>query len=87
MGGVESGCGLGGGEGQAMVLLRKGRPKFWVLNKFISQESRSPFEIVEDSLSVLLFVIMEAWVHIIRSISQHTIEDTGQFVGRCGISF
>jgi len=58
-----------------------------VLNEFVSQESRSLFEIVEDSLSVLLFVVVESWVHIIRSVSEHTVEDAGQFVGGCGNGF
>jgi len=84
----EIGCDLGGGEGQAVILLlRNCRSKLGVLNKLVSQESRSPFEIIEDSLSVFLLVIVEPWIHIIRSISQHTIKDTRQFVGRCGIGF
>jgi hypothetical protein len=68
-------------------LLRNSRSKFWVLNEFVSQESRSRFEIVEDSLSILLFVVVESWVHIFGSISQHTVEDTGELVGECGIGF
>lgn len=72
---------------KSILLLRNCRHKLGVLNDFVSEESRSLFEIVKNSLSVLLFVVVEAWVHIIRSISQHAIEDTGQFVGRCGIGF
>jgi hypothetical protein len=62
---------------KAIVLLRNCRAKFVVLNEFVSQESRSLFEIVEDSLSVLLFIIVESWVHIMRSVSEHTVQDAG----------
>ena len=84
----EIGCDLGGGEGQAVILLlRNCRSKLGVLNKLVSQESRSPFEIIEDSLSVFLLVIVEPWIHIIHSIFHRSIEDTGQFVGKCGNGF
>ena len=38
MDGGEGGCDLGGGEGQAMILLRNYRFKIGVLNEFLSQE-------------------------------------------------
>ena len=68
-------------------LLRNCRSEIGVLNELISQESRSAFEVVENSLSVLLFVVMESWVDIMRSVSEHTVEDAGQFVGECGNGF
>jgi len=50
-----------------LLLLRNCRLKLGVLNEFVSQESRFLFETNEDSLSVLLFVIVEPWIHIIRA--------------------
>ena len=72
---------------RSMILLRNYGPKLEVLNEFISQESRSPFEIIEDPLSIFLFVVGNSWIHILLSIFQRPVDDTGQFVCRCGIGF
>jgi hypothetical protein len=58
------------------ILLRSCRPEFVALNQFIAQESRFPFEIVEDSLLVFLFVVLKSWIHVIGSVSEHVVEDT-----------
>jgi len=67
--------------------LRNYGPKLEVLHELISQESRSPFEIIEDPLSIFVFEVGNSWIHIVLSVFQHPVDDTGWFAGGCRMSF
>jgi len=45
------------------------------------------FEIIEDPLSIFLFVVGNSWINIVLSIFKRPVDDTGKFVCRCGIGF
>ena len=51
-------------------------------NEVIPELSRAPLGSPEGPLTILLFVVVRTLVHVVLSISQHGVDDSGQLV-RC----
>ena len=67
-------------------LLRNDLPGFGP-EQFVTHFRGAPFEIFQDAESMLLFVVLLALVDVVLTVSEHPIDESGQFVGCRGDGF